>query len=153
MPGAGFPLTQGVTPRRAPGITFHPKENTVSEDQPQRPMPQHTDFLEILPELQAGVVLEKLNAALSAVALGVCYSDAKKPEGEIILKMKLVPIGDSAQVAMSHTLSFTAPTPRGKKSETDTSETALHVGKRGRLSAYPERQEGFFDQRERANKE
>lgn len=109
---------------------------------------KQTDFAELLPELHAGVLLQKLNRALSEVTLGVCYSEAKKPEGEVILRMKLTPIGDSSQVAMEHKLSFTCPTPRGKKSEHDTTNTPLHAGKGGRLTAYPERQEDFFTTRD-----
>lgn len=112
-----------------------------------------TDFRDLLAELHGGVLIDKINRALSEVALGVCYSDAKKPTGEVVLKMTLTPIGDSAQVAMAHSLSFVCPTARGKRSETETTETPLHVGKRGRLTAYPEKQDDFFATRDKANQE
>ena len=121
------------------------------ETKPAAPAaPKATDFADLLGELHGGVLAEKINSALSQVALGVCYSDAKKPTGEVVLKLVLTPIGDSNQVAMSHSLSFVCPTARGKRSETETTETPLHVGRGGRLTAYPEKQEDFFAQRERA---
>lgn len=116
-------------------------------------LPKNTNFADLLADLHGGVLAEKINRALSEVALGVCYSDARKPQGEVVLKMVLTPIGDSAQVAMSHSLSFVCPTARGKRSETETTETPLHVGPRGRLTAYPENQENLFTRRQTANQE
>lgn len=115
--------------------------------------PKQTDFSELLTDLHGGVLIEKINRALSEVALGVCYSDAKKPTGKVVLEMTLTPIGEGAHVAMSHSLSFVCPTARGKRSETETTETPLHVGPRGRLSAHPEKQDDFFTRREKANQE
>lgn len=116
-------------------------------------LPKATDFLELLPNLHGGVLLEKINRALSEVALGVCYSEAVKPVGEVTLKLSLKPIGDSAQVHMTHTLAMSIPTERGKRTETDETESPLHVGRRGRLTAYPERQTDFFDRRSTQPKE
>lgn len=107
-----------------------------------------TDFSQLLPELNGGLLIEKLNTILSDVALGVMYSDAKKPVGKVVLEMVLEPIGESTQIRMQHSLSFVCPTKRGKRTEVETTETPLHVGQRGRITAFPERQEDFFATRE-----
>jgi hypothetical protein len=109
------------------------------------PTPQKiTDISELLPELHGGVLIEKINRALSAVALGVVYTESKKRSGKVTIEFELQQIGDSHQVAMTHKIAWTAPTNRGKKSETDVSDTPLHVGRGGRLTTYPEKQDDLF---------
>jgi hypothetical protein len=105
-----------------------------------------TDFVELLGELNAGVFVQQINAALSDVALGTALYGDKGKCGEVTIKLKLQRIGESSQVAMKHTLNFSKPTTRGKASEEATTETPLYVHRGGRLAVMPEEQGKFeFD--------
>jgi len=111
----------------------------------QQPIPK-TDFRELLTELNAGIFEQQINAALSDVALGTALHGDKGKTGEVTIKLKLQRIGESSQVAMKHTLSFSKPTPRGKATEEATTETPLYVCRGGKLSVMPEEQQKFeFD--------
>ncbi|WP_202842056.1 hypothetical protein [Luteimonas saliphila] len=106
--------------------------------------PPKTDFVGLLDELNAGIFLQQINAALSDVALGTALYGDKGKAGEVTIKMKLTRIGESSQVAMKHTLSFSKPTTRGKASEEASTETPLYVHRGGKLAVMPEEQ-GKFD--------
>lgn len=106
------------------------------------PLPK-TDFVELVGELNAGVFLQQINAALSDVALSTALYGDKGKTGEVTLKFKLRRIGESTQVAMMHTLSFSKPTTRGKASEDATTETPLYVHRGGKLAVMPEEQGKF----------
>jgi len=106
--------------------------------------PPKTDFVELVGELNAGVFIQQINAAMSDVALGTVVHGDKGKCGEVTLKFKVTRIGESSQVAMKHTLSYSKPTARGKASEEATTETPLHVHRGGKLSVMPEEQ-GKFD--------
>ncbi|MBK3797510.1 hypothetical protein CXF92_18675 [Pseudomonas sp. Choline-3u-10] len=87
-----------------------------------------TDVNDFLGSLNAGVFASQVGRALSDVAAGVV--DHGKP-GEVTLKFKLKQIGQSHQVAVSHTLDFVQPTKRGKKREDTSLDTPMYVTESG----------------------
>lgn len=87
-----------------------------------------TDTAEFINSLNASVFAQQVGRALSDVAAGVV--DHGKP-GEVTLKFKLKQIGQSNQVAVSHTLDYVQPTKRGKKREDTTLDTPLYVTANG----------------------
>lgn len=87
-----------------------------------------TDTSEFINSLNASVFAQQVGRALSDVAAGVV--DHGKP-GEVTLKFKLKQIGQSNQVAVSHTLDYVQPTKRGKKREDTTLDTPLYVTANG----------------------
>lgn len=88
-------------------------------------------------ELNGGVFAEKLGALLSEVAARVV--DHGKV-GQIVIKLDLKQMGENHMVNVTHKLTHTAPTQRGKNSGEDTTETPMHVGKGGRMTLFPEEQ-------------
>ena len=66
--------------------------------------------------------------------------------GELVIKLKFKQIGESNQVAMTHSLKFLVPTMRGRIVEESASDTPLHVGRGGKLSLYPGEQTEMFPQ-------
>jgi len=99
---------------------------------------QTTNLLEILPDLQAGVFVSQIEHALSDAALNICVYGEKGKKAKVSIEFELSRIGESNQVAVAHTVGYSYPTKRGKKSETATTETPMHVGPRGRLTLLPE---------------
>ena len=102
--------------------------------------------LELIGELNAGVFLQQISAALTDVALGTVVHGDKGKKGEVTVKFTLQRIGESSQVAMKHALSYSKPTPRGKATEQAATETPLYVHRGGKLAVMPEEQGKFeFD--------
>ena len=83
-----------------------------------------TDPNEFLNSLNAGVFAQQLGRALSDVAAGVV--DHNK-QGDVTVKFKLKQIGQSHQVAVTHTLDYVQPIKRGKKREDTTLDTPMYV--------------------------
>lgn len=83
-----------------------------------------TDTSEFINSLNAGVFADQVGRALSDVAAGVVEHGK---QGEVTLKFKLKQIGQSNQVAVTHTLDYVQPTKRGKKREDTTLDTPLYV--------------------------
>jgi hypothetical protein len=100
-----------------------------------------TDLPALLSDLNAGVFEQQINAALSDVAANVVTHGKK---GELVLKFSLKQIGDSNQVAMTHSMKFLVPTARGRIVEESAGDTPLHVGRGGKLSLYPQDQADMF---------
>ncbi|MDE9466416.1 hypothetical protein [Xenorhabdus bovienii] len=99
---------------------------------------------EFISELDGGVFESKLSASLNAVALGVLNNGGK---GKVIVEMDISRLNNSIEekrIMISHKLKFTAPTPRGKSSEEDTTETPMYVGKGGKLTVMQEDQGSLF---------
>ncbi|MDC9623886.1 hypothetical protein ACR71G_10840 [Xenorhabdus bovienii] len=99
---------------------------------------------EFISELDGGVFENKLSASLNAVALGVLNNGGK---GKVIVEMDISRLNNSIEekrIMISHKLKFTAPTPRGKSSEEDTTETPMYVGKGGKLTVMQEDQGSLF---------
>lgn len=107
-----------------------------------------TDVQTMLEDLDAGVFLEKLAHAFSAVAGNVV--DTGKA-GEVTLKFSISQIGSGYQVNIKHRLTYTMPTKRGKSAEEDTTETLMHVGSKGKLSLFPENQTQLFTKQGQPN--
>lgn len=70
-------------------------EPTSTEQRTVKPLPK-TDFIELVGELNAGVFIQQINAALSDVALGTALHGEKGKCGEVTIKMKLSRIGESS---------------------------------------------------------
>lgn len=87
-----------------------------------------TDTHDFLSSLNAGIFNQQIGQALSNVAAGVV--EHSKP-GEVTIKLKFKQIGQSNQVAISHTLDTVQPTKRGKKREDLTLDTPLYVTESG----------------------
>lgn len=100
-----------------------------------------TNLPGLLGDLNAGVFEQQLNTAISDIAANVCTHGKK---GELIVKFSFKQIGDSNQVAMTHSLKSVVPMARGRIIEESASDTPLHVGRGGKLSLYPEEQTDMF---------
>ncbi|MEO5811579.1 MAG: hypothetical protein ABIU96_04085 [Rhodanobacter sp.] len=105
-------------------------------------MGKTTDVTTLLNDLDAGVFVERLSAALSDTALGVANTGKK---GKVTITLDLERIGDSSQVKCTHQIKYARPTDKGKVSEEATTSTPLHVGARGVLSLFPESQSELFN--------
>lgn len=97
-----------------------------------------TDFID---ELGAGVFKEKLAYALSECAQGTIIHGKGSKKGKVTIELTLAQIGDQDQVMVSHKMSYTTPTKRGKKSEEDTTQTPMFVGRGGAMSVSPPRED------------
>ena len=102
------------------------------------------DITEIISELDAGVFSGKISRALADTALSVTTHGR---EGKVVIELKLKQIGESSQVNIAHKIKYNRPTHRGKISEEDTTETAMHVGPKGALSIFPENQLDAFKEK------
>ena len=84
-----------------------------------------TDVPVFIYDLDAGVFENKFAAALNATALGVLNNGGK---GKVTIEIDLSRMSNSMEekrVMLAHKLKFTAPTPRGKTAEEDTTETPM----------------------------
>lgn len=99
---------------------------------------------DFLGELDAGIFVNKIAAALNNTALGVLNNGGK---GQVVLTFDIDRLSNSVEekrVGIKHKLKFVTPTPRGKQSEEDTTETPMYVGKGGKLSILQEDQGQLF---------
>lgn len=106
-------------------------------------MADHTNapsFIDVFEELDAGILHRKVSAALAQTAMAVVNAENRKQTGKVTLELEIARIGEGAQVTMSHKLSYSRPTLRGKAQETDTTQTLLYVGKGGKLTITPDTQ-------------
>lgn len=102
-----------------------------------------TDVGRFFEELDGGVFADKLGAALHDAAKGVVdYERA----GKVTITLDIKRLGKGHQVTISHKLVAAMPTPRGKVTEEETTETPMHVGKNG-VTFFPEDQYPMFDHR------
>lgn len=92
----------------------------------------------LLADLNAGVFLQSIDAAVRDVANSVAHTGKG---GKVVITLDLKRIGDSRQVECKHGLSFVRPTNRGKVTEDSTSSTPLYVNSKGQLSLFPEQQQ------------
>jgi hypothetical protein len=93
-------------------------------------------------ELDAGVFINKVTRGLADVALGA-VTTAKA--GKVVLTFDIKQIGTSNQVNIHHSIKFVKPTPNGKVTEENTTETPVYVGVGGALSVLPEKQDKMFN--------
>jgi hypothetical protein len=101
-----------------------------------------TDAEQFISELDGGVFIEKLGAALSEVAAAVIDTGGL---GRVRIDLAFKQLGNGHQVIVAHKLAFERPTMRGKRAEEDTTSTPMHVGRRGSMSLFPEDQHLLFD--------
>ncbi|MFH2377022.1 hypothetical protein [Hafnia paralvei] len=99
---------------------------------------------DFLGELDAGIFVNKIAAALNNTALGVLNNGGK---GQVVITLDIDRLSNSVEekrVGIKHKLKFVTPTPRGKQSEEDTTETPMYVGKGGKLTILQEDQGQLF---------
>ncbi|VDZ82695.1 hypothetical protein [Kluyvera intermedia] len=99
---------------------------------------------DFLGELDAGVFMNKIAAALNNTALGVLNNGNK---GKVTLTFDFERMGNSVEekrVKIKHKLQYVTPTPRGKATEEDTTETPMWVNKGGKLTILQEDQGNLF---------
>lgn len=102
--------------------------------------------VDTLPDLDAGILEQKLSRAIREVALACTEHREKK--GKVVLELNIDALGDSNQVVCAHRLAYKRPTKRGFRQEDDTTRTVLHVGRGGRLTIIPDTQTDMFQQQE-----
>lgn len=107
---------------------------------------RRTDFTELLPEMDGGVLAQQVGIALSEVAAGVINTGRK---GHVTIRFNIKRIAESRSVQIDHQLAYEEPTPKGQRTEKRTTSTPMYVGANGRLTLFPESQPPLFDQGDR----
>lgn len=110
------------------------------------------DVENFIGELDAGVFQEKLSRVLSDVAANIMDHERK---GNANVKFEMTKTG-SCQVKVAAKISFEHPTLRGKKTETDSTETVMYISKTPgesgvNLTLFPPNQTQMFDKKGRPN--
>ncbi|MEC6724372.1 hypothetical protein [Klebsiella pneumoniae] len=103
-----------------------------------------TNVPDFLGELDAGVFINKIAGALNTAALGVLNNGSK---GKVVLTFDIDRMGNSIEekrFMIKHKLQYITPTPRGKVSEEDTTETPMFVNRGGKLTILQEDQGNLF---------
>lgn len=100
-----------------------------------------TNVGDFLSDLQAGKLLAKFGQSLSDAALGVVLFGNKNKKSKVTLEFVFQKVGENDQVIVSHKVSHKTPTKTGNKAEEDTTQTPMFVGRHGRLSIAPPREE------------
>ncbi|HBR1419131.1 TPA: hypothetical protein L9L58_004349 [Klebsiella quasipneumoniae subsp. similipneumoniae] len=103
-----------------------------------------TNVPDFLGELDAGVFINKIAGALNTAELGVLNNGSK---GKVVLTFDIDRMGNSIEekrVMIKHKLQYITPTPRGKVSEEDTTETPMFVNRGGKLTILQEDQGNLF---------
>ncbi|CAM8681633.1 hypothetical protein [Leclercia sp. M-A074-M] len=103
-----------------------------------------TKVPDFLGELDGGVFENKIAVALSEVAFGVLNNGQK---GKVTLTFEIDRMSNSVEekrVNIKHKLSYVRPTPHGKSSEEDTTETPMYVNRGGKLTILQEDQGQLF---------
>lgn len=107
-------------------------------------MSNPTDVTQFLQDLDGSVFAEKISYALSEIAGGVI--DHGKA-GKLTLTFDIKQLGNANKVLVKHKIGYTVPTQKGKITEEETTDSDMHVGSGGRMTAFPENQHHFFDRR------
>lgn len=95
---------------------------------------KQTEFDTLLHDLNGGVFLQQLNAAITDVSSNVV---AHGKAGSVSIDLSIKRIGDTMQVNVQHKITASVPKPRGKITEENTTETPLHCDA-GRLTLFPD---------------
>jgi hypothetical protein len=98
------------------------------------------DIATFFEELGAGTFEERVRRALVETTLSVMENERT---GEMVLRFKIKPVGIS-QANITHEIEYKAPTKHGIKTEKSKTETVMHVGAKGVLSLFPEKQDQLF---------
>lgn len=93
-----------------------------------------TNLEDFFSELGAGAFKEKLALALSEAALGVVINGMGTKKSKVTIDFTISQIGENDQVIITHKLTKSIPTKRGKKMEENITETPMFVGKGGVLT-------------------
>ena len=96
-----------------------------------------------LPEMDGGVLEQKLGRAMFDVAKSVLLSDDVRKTGKVTLEMTISRIADQ-QVNVVHKLSYKELLPNGDQTINNASHTPLFVHTSGKLSVFQEKQEDLF---------
>lgn len=96
----------------------------------------------VLDDLDGGTFTQKVQRAISQVALGTVNS---RKVGTVTITLTMKQIGDSNQVNMTHAIKHTVPTPKGKVMEENASQTALYVAGNGKMTLFPDTQQRMFE--------
>lgn len=88
-------------------------------------------FRDTLEYLDAGAFEQKVNRAVRDTCVAVAAHGDKGKKGKVVIELTIERVGESTQVNMIHALKTTTPTPRGKVSEENTTQTPLHVTSHG----------------------
>jgi len=95
---------------------------------------RETNVSDFIGECNAGILTDKLALALSDAALSQLNHGIGSKKAKVALEFTFQQMGDNEQVIVSHKLSTSNPTKRGKKFEEDVTDTAFFVGKGGQLT-------------------
>lgn len=104
-------------------------------------MSTKTDVNDFISELGAGAFTQKLSLILSEAALNQILHGQGNKKSKINIEFSFQQMGDNEQVIISHKLSKSLPTKRGKKGEEDTTESVFFVGKGGVMTIEPPKEE------------
>lgn len=96
-----------------------------------------TNVADFIGECNAGILIEKLALALSDAAMAQLNHGIGSKKAKVDLSFTFQQMGDNDQVIVSHKLSTSNPTKRGKKFEEDITDTAFFVSKGGVLTINP----------------
>lgn len=99
-----------------------------------------TDIQHLFEYMNAGVFKQKVEAYLNAAAAGVIQHGNKK-KAKVNLMFTIEQVGEGTQVMIHHTVQSEIPTARGKKAEVDTTETGFHVGRGGKITFAPPKED------------
>lgn len=94
-------------------------------------------LIDTLAEFNAGVYLAQVEEVLKQAALAVIYHGVKGKKAKVTLTISLARQDDpdkTDMVNIDHVWAFEHPTKRGKKYETNTTSTPMHVSREGHLS-------------------
>lgn len=92
------------------------------------------DFKDALEEMSGGTFNAALSRALQDTALATAEHGRKGKKGRLVITLDLERLGESNQVTMTHRLSASRPTLRGKATEEYATETVFYVSSKGHLS-------------------
>lgn len=108
-----------------------------------------TNVDDFIGELGAGTFKEKLAHVLCEAALGTVMHETGAKKGKVTVEFSFARVGDNDQVIVSHKLVHSIPTRHGKRSEENTTQTPMFVGKGGVLTINPpvEEERGQFNLR------
>lgn len=95
---------------------------------------RETNVADFIGECNAGILMDKLALALSDAAMSQLNHGIGSKKAKVSLEFTFQQMGDNEQVIVSHKLSTSNPTKRGKKAEEDVTDTAFFVGKGGQLT-------------------
>jgi hypothetical protein len=101
----------------------------------------NTNVNEFIAELGAGVFEEQFAHLISEVSLGTVNHGSRQKRGKITIELSFQQLAENQQLIVTHKLSNSTPTNRGKRSEETASETAYFMGKGGVLTISPPKED------------